>query len=103
MNLTLPLIGLGAGRTVVTLDNGILTLVKAVGHQSNHPQHHDHPDTNPHKCHSLFTFHFSLLTSNPQALRSSQYFGYDLLTTWGLLITSPVRFIANGANASAIR
>ena len=41
--------------------------------------------------------------SNPAAFRSSQNFGYDLLTTCGLLILSPGCLRAKGAKARAIR
>ena len=50
--LTLALVGLRAGRAVMPLDNGVLTLVEVVGHQGNHAQHHQHPYTHPHKLHS---------------------------------------------------
>ena len=51
---------------------------------------------------SLFTLHSSLI-SNPTFLRSSQYCGYDLLTTSGLLISICENFKARGANAIAMR
>ena len=63
--LAVALVGFGAGRTVVPLDNGILTLVEVVGHQGNHPQHHDHPYAHNGERH-FFTFLPFYLFTFPQ-------------------------------------
>ena len=99
-------LGCRAGGTVVSLFDGIVSFVKQVGYCGHNAQHHDHSYANQREFHhSLFTYHFSLITSivNPTSARLVQKLGYDLVTTCGLLMTMFPIFSAYGAKASAIR
>ena len=57
--LAFPLVGGGAVRAVVPLDDGVVTLVETIGHQCNDAQRHDQTDTDNSKTHFPYLFYIN--------------------------------------------
>ena len=63
VNLAFPLVGGGAVRAVMPLDDGVVTLVETIGNQGNNAQRHNQTDTDNSKTHFLYLFYINHLES----------------------------------------